>query len=93
MSRPLYHQAGPDARERPVDPEKANALMNLQTERLTLRTLEASDALALHGMMRDREVMAFWDVPEIEDLGLVSRHPGRPARRHGTGRGALLGDA
>lgn len=46
--------------------------MNLQTERLILRPLESADTPALHAMMRDPEVMAFWDVPEIEDAGLVS---------------------
>src|ERR1700748_1056981 len=45
--------------------------MILKTERLTLRPIEASDAAAMHGMMADPEVMAFWDVAEIEDFDLI----------------------
>ena len=35
--------------------------MILKTERLTLRPLQAEDAAAMHLMMSDAEVMAFWD--------------------------------
>ena len=45
--------------------------MILQTERLTLRPLEAGDAAAMHALMSDAEVMAFWDVAEIDDIGLT----------------------
>ena len=46
--------------------------MILQTSRLTLRPLQAEDAADLHAIMSDAEVMAFWDIAEIEDLGLTS---------------------
>ena len=46
--------------------------MILQTSRLTLRPLQAEDAPDLHAIMSDAEVMAFWDIAEIEDLGLTS---------------------
>ena len=45
--------------------------MILQTSRLTLRPLEASDAPALHALMADVEVMAYWDIPIVEDLELT----------------------
>jgi ribosomal-protein-alanine N-acetyltransferase len=41
--------------------------MILKTERLSLRPLEAADTDAIHLMMSDVEVMAFWDSGEIED--------------------------
>ena len=46
--------------------------MILQTSRLTLRPLQAEDAPNLHAIMSDAEVMAFWDIAEIEDMGLTS---------------------
>jgi ribosomal-protein-alanine N-acetyltransferase len=46
--------------------------MILQTSRLTLRPLLAEDAADLHAIMSDAEVMAFWDIGEIEDQGLTS---------------------
>ena len=46
--------------------------MILQTSRLTLRPLQAADAPDLHAIMSDAEVMAFWDIAEIEDMGLTS---------------------
>lgn len=46
--------------------------MTLQTERLTLRPLAMGDLEDLHAMMGDAEVMAFWDVPPIEDIDLTS---------------------
>ena len=45
--------------------------MILQTARLTLRPLAASDAQSMHALMSDPEVMAFWDVAEIDDIGLT----------------------
>jgi ribosomal-protein-alanine N-acetyltransferase len=45
--------------------------MILQTSRLTLRPLEAGDAENLHALMSDAEVMAFWDIAEIEDIDLT----------------------
>lgn len=46
--------------------------MILQTSRLTLRPLQAEDAPHLHAIMSDAEVMAFWDIAEIEDMGLTA---------------------
>ncbi len=46
--------------------------MILKTERLTLRPLEPSDAAAIHLMMSDVEVMAFWDSAEIDDPALAA---------------------
>jgi ribosomal-protein-alanine N-acetyltransferase len=46
--------------------------MILQTSRLALRPLQAEDAADLHAIMSDAEVMAFWDIGEIEDQGLTS---------------------
>jgi ribosomal-protein-alanine N-acetyltransferase len=47
--------------------------MILQTQRLTIRPLQASDAAALHGLMSDAEVMAYWDIGEIEDEALTGQ--------------------
>jgi ribosomal-protein-alanine N-acetyltransferase len=47
--------------------------MILQTPRLTLRPLSRDDAPAMHGLMSDADVMAFWDVPPIEDPELTAR--------------------
>ncbi|HEY9236929.1 MULTISPECIES: GNAT family N-acetyltransferase [Phenylobacterium] len=45
--------------------------MILETERLRLRPLEAADAQWLFPILNDPEVMAHWDVPEIDDPDLV----------------------
>ncbi len=47
--------------------------MILQTPRLTLRPLTLDDVDAMHGLMSDADVMAFWDVPAITDRGLTLR--------------------
>jgi ribosomal-protein-alanine N-acetyltransferase len=47
--------------------------MILETARLSLRPLERGDAAALHGLMSDAEVMAFWDIAEIEDPELTAQ--------------------
>ncbi len=47
--------------------------MIIQTQRLTLRPLQRGDAVALHGLMSDAEVMAYWDIGEVEDFELTSR--------------------
>ena len=44
----------------------------LETERLTLQPLAESDAAELFPLMDDPEVMAYWDVPEIDDPDLVA---------------------
>lgn len=45
--------------------------MIVETQRLNLRPLEVSDADLLFAMMSDAEVMAHWDVPEIDDPDLT----------------------
>ena len=45
--------------------------MILETPRLILRPLRSDDAEALHGLMSDPEVMAYWDIGEIEDPALT----------------------
>lgn len=45
--------------------------MILETERLSLHPLEVSDAEHLFPILSDAEVMAHWDVPEIDDPDLV----------------------
>jgi ribosomal-protein-alanine N-acetyltransferase len=44
----------------------------LETERLRLEPLVASDTDRLFPIMGDPEVMAYWDVPEIDDPDLVA---------------------
>jgi ribosomal-protein-alanine N-acetyltransferase len=44
----------------------------LETERLRLAPLTADDADHLFPIMGDPEVMAFWDVPEIDDPDMVA---------------------
>lgn len=44
----------------------------LETERLRLEPLLASDADHLFPIMGDPEVMAYWDVPEVDDPDLVA---------------------
>jgi len=46
--------------------------MILKTERLSLRPLAAPDALAIHAMMSDAEVMAYWDSPKVEDPAVTA---------------------
>jgi ribosomal-protein-alanine N-acetyltransferase len=41
--------------------------MILKTERLSLRPLSPEDAPAIHRMMSDAEVMAFWDSAQVDD--------------------------
>lgn len=45
--------------------------MILETQRLSLRPLEVSDAEFLFPILNDPEVMAHWDIPEIDDPDLV----------------------
>jgi ribosomal-protein-alanine N-acetyltransferase len=45
----------------------------LETERLRLQPLTEADAEAVFPLMDDAEVMAFWDVPEIDDPDLVGQ--------------------
>lgn len=45
--------------------------MILETERLSLQPLAASDAELLFPILSDPEVMAHWDIPEVDDPDLV----------------------
>lgn len=69
MKRALYHQEDRKAIARTSQP--AGKPMILETERLSLRPLEASDAELLFPILSDPEVMAHWDVPETDDPELV----------------------
>jgi ribosomal-protein-alanine N-acetyltransferase len=44
----------------------------LETQRLRLDPLAAGDAALIFPLMADHEVMAFWDVPEIDDPDVVA---------------------
>jgi len=52
---------------------EAPRLPILETERLRLEPLIASDAQFIFPMMADPQVMAFWDVAEIDDPDLVAQ--------------------
>ena len=47
--------------------------MMLETERLRLRPMVETDADRLFPIMNDAEVMAHWDIPEIDDPDLLAR--------------------
>ncbi|HEX5263068.1 MAG TPA: GNAT family N-acetyltransferase [Phenylobacterium sp.] len=44
----------------------------LETERLRLTPLVDADVQYIFPLMRDAEVMAFWDVPEIDDPDVIA---------------------
>jgi ribosomal-protein-alanine N-acetyltransferase len=50
----------------------ANRLAILETERLRLQPLTEADAAPMFPLMDDAEVMAYWDIPEIDDPDLVA---------------------
>lgn len=50
----------------------APSLPIIETERLRLTPLAEADAAAIFPLMRDAEVMAFWDVPEIDDPDVIA---------------------
>jgi [ribosomal protein S5]-alanine N-acetyltransferase len=50
----------------------AEQLAILETERLRLQPLVEADAEQLFPLMDDPEVMAYWDVPEIDDPDVVA---------------------
>lgn len=52
---------------------KPDRLPILETERLRLRPLIDEDAERLFPLMSDPEVMAHWDIPEIDDPELVAQ--------------------
>jgi ribosomal-protein-alanine N-acetyltransferase len=45
---------------------------SFETERLRLQPLTHDDAILLFPLMGDPEVMAYWDVPEVDDPDLVT---------------------
>ena len=50
----------------------ASAVPILETARLRLAPLQEADATHIFPLMRDAEVMAFWDVPESDDPDLIA---------------------
>jgi ribosomal-protein-alanine N-acetyltransferase len=50
----------------------AKRLTVLETERLTLQPLNEADTAEIFPLMDDPEVMAYWDVPEIDDPDVVA---------------------
>jgi ribosomal-protein-alanine N-acetyltransferase len=50
----------------------ASLLPILETARLRLTPLAANDARDIFPLMRDAEVMAFWDMPESNDPDLIA---------------------
>src|SRR5262249_6203453 len=69
MKRALYHPAARKAIARAS--HLAGKSMILETERLSLRPLEVGDANLLFPVLSDVEVMAHWDIPEVDDPDLV----------------------
>lgn len=51
----------------------AQRLSILETERLRLQPLTESDTEAVFPLMDDAEVMAYWDIPEIDDPDVVAQ--------------------
>jgi ribosomal-protein-alanine N-acetyltransferase len=51
---------------------EANRQPILETERLRLQPLTPADSARLFPLMDDPEVMAYWDIPEIDDAQLIS---------------------
>jgi ribosomal-protein-alanine N-acetyltransferase len=49
-----------------------NSLPILETERLRMAPLAEADADHIFPLMRDAEVMAFWDVPESDDPDVIA---------------------
>jgi ribosomal-protein-alanine N-acetyltransferase len=67
---------------------KSPRLPILETGRLRLEPLVAEDAEWIFPMMADREVMAFWDVPEIDDPDVVANIVAGQAEEMAQGRAA-----
>jgi ribosomal-protein-alanine N-acetyltransferase len=80
MKRGLYHRARPKAIARASQPPDKHAmpfdtdhLPILETQRMRLTPLVAEDAGLIFPLMADAEVMAFWDVGEIDDPDVIAR--------------------
>jgi len=67
---------------------KSPRLPILETGRLRLEPIVAEDAEWIFPMMADREVMAFWDVPEIDDPDVIASIVAGQAEEMAQGRGA-----
>jgi ribosomal-protein-alanine N-acetyltransferase len=50
----------------------ATPLPTLETERMRLTPLAAEDVTHIFPLMRDAEVMAFWDMPESDDPDMIA---------------------
>jgi ribosomal-protein-alanine N-acetyltransferase len=93
LKRALYHRDGrkaiasaPHARDQGpmiLDPD---LLPILETERLRLAPLTAADAEHLFPIMGDPEVMAYWDVAEIDDPDVVAHIIANQVEGMGLGR-------
>jgi len=64
----------------------AKRLAILETERLRLEPLTEADADAVFPLMDDAEVMAFWDIPEVDDPDLVAEIVRAQVAEMGEGR-------
>lgn len=84
MKRGLYHRARPKAIARASQPSDKRSspremspdaipLPILETERMRLTPLVADDVRHIFPLMADAEVMAFWDVAEIDDPDVIAR--------------------
>lgn len=58
----------------------------IETERLRLEPLTAADAEALYPIMGHPEVMAYWDIPEVDDPDLVAAIVGGQVEAMADGR-------
>jgi [ribosomal protein S5]-alanine N-acetyltransferase len=65
---------------------KAKRLPILETERLRLEPLRTEDAPDLFPIMGDPEIMAWWDVPEIDDPDAVAHLVQGQVEDMGSGR-------
>jgi|GEM_PF-348149 len=82
MKRGLYHRARPKAIARASQPPDKPTCLSmrpdisrlpiLETERMRLTPLTATDSPQIFTLMRDAEVMAFWDMPESDDPDLIA---------------------
>lgn len=58
--------------DKPMIPFAKPRLAIVETERLRLQPLTEADAADVFPLMDDPEVMAYWDVPEIDDPDVVA---------------------
>ncbi|HEX3888073.1 MAG TPA: GNAT family N-acetyltransferase [Phenylobacterium sp.] len=69
----------------------ASRLPILETERIRLTPLTLEDSPQIFRLMRDAEVMAFWDVPEMDDPDLIGRIVEGQVEEMATGRAIYWG--